>query len=159
MGNGYGIKAWMIIGIYNGKITLGEGLYVLEVEGMKGGVFRIDAEKLEQGIGIFGKINKNIHGGEVNVLLEDMGLIIICKDIEGPCEILTEYGKDYDWDGVKWGSFVEMKKTMEGWCKQAITSKSMKEARKGNHLERIMTRIVDGRTELMSLHSGIGTER
>ena len=87
---GYGIKAWTIIGIYNGKITRQEGLYVLEAEGINGGVFRIDAEALEQGIGMYGKINEDIHGGEVNVRFEDMGLIISSKDMEGTCEILTE---------------------------------------------------------------------
>ena len=159
---GYGIKAWTIIGIYNGRITRQEGLYVLEVEGIDGGVFRIDAEALEHGIGIYGKINEDIHGGEINVIFEDMGLIISTKDMEGPCEILTEYGKDYDWDGVKWGSFTELRGRMiemEGWCGQALESKSMKEARKGNQLEKLMARIVDGKMDTTSLHSIIGMER
>ncbi len=34
---GFGIKAWTIIGIYDGRITTREGLYVLEVEGIHGG--------------------------------------------------------------------------------------------------------------------------
>ncbi len=82
---GFGIKAWTIIGIYDGLITTKEGLYVLEVEGMNGGLFRIDGEEFHERRGLFGKINEDIHKGEVNVLLEDMGLIISCKDMIGPC--------------------------------------------------------------------------
>ncbi len=74
------------------------------MEGINGDVFRIDSEALEQGIGLYGKINEDIHGGEINVLFEDMGLIVACKDMEGPCEILTNYGKDYDWDGSRRGA-------------------------------------------------------
>ena len=41
---GYAIKAWTIIGIYEGKIVFSDGNYVLELDNGKGREFRVDAK-------------------------------------------------------------------------------------------------------------------
>ena len=115
---GYGVKAWSLIGLYGGIITLGEGDYVLEAENRNGESFRVDGKMKDGTISKFGMINEDIPGGEVNVFLEDMGLILVTKDLIGPCELLTTYGDEYDWDKLKWRAFAELRGEMikmEGW--------------------------------------------
>ncbi len=62
---------------------MGEGDYVLEVETRNGETFRIDGRMRDGTISKFGKINEDIHGGKVNVFLEDMGIILVTKDLIG----------------------------------------------------------------------------
>ena len=128
---GYGVKAWSVIGLYGGIITLGEGEYVLEVETKDGDTFRIDAKMGNGNISKFGKMNEDIHGGEVNAFLEDMGLILVIKDVVGPCELLTTYGNEYDWDGLKWGAFKGLKEELaneEGWDGELVKCGCLKRA-------------------------------
>jgi len=120
---GYAVKAWTIIGIYEGKIVCSDGNYVLEMDNGKGREFRVDAKDEMGKVTLYGKINEDIHEGISNANLEDMGLILVTKDLEGPCELLTEYGKEYDWDHVKWGSFCRLKEELiesEKWTEEAI---------------------------------------
>ncbi len=155
---GYAVKAWTIIGIYEGRIVSGDGNYVLEMDNVSGGQFRVDAKNTMGDITIYGKINEDIHEGNVNVNLEDMGLILVTKDLEGPCELLTDYGKDYDWDHVKWGSFIQLREELiksEKWVKDQIRCKDLPTARKGNSLERLLGNIVDGTMDNRALCAAV----
>ena len=92
----------------------------------------MDSEGAEDGFRLFGMMNEDIHEGEVNAHLEEMGLIKAVSNMIGPCEILTNYGEEYDWDEIKWIGFKALKERMgelEEWVKQ-MKSKNMKEARK-----------------------------
>jgi GNAT superfamily N-acetyltransferase len=152
---GYKIKKGMVIGVYGGKLTIGIGAYVLQLEYEEGGQFRVDTEGAEDGLRIFGMMNEDIHGGEVNAHLEEMGLIRAVQNMVGPCEILTEYGDEYDWDEIKWIGYTALKEEMtemEGWVSE-MKARNMKEARKGNKLEKHMAKIVDGELEAEELHS------
>ena len=157
---GYKVKKDVIIGIYGGKFTIGVGPYVLELEYEDGGKFRVDTEGGVEGFRIFGMINEDIHGGEVNAHFEGMGLIKVIQNIVGPCEILTDYGDEYDWDEVKLIGYEALKEEMgikEGWVNK-MKAKDMKEARKGNRLERYMAKIIDGDLEREEFHSTVQTE-
>ena len=58
-------------------------------------------------------------------------------------------------DEVKWIGYKALKEDMteiEGWC-SGLKAKNMKEARKGNRLERYMARIIYGVTKAEELHS------
>ena len=67
---GYKIKRGMVIGVYGGKITIGVGLYVLQLKYEDGQSFRVDAEEAEGKAGIFRMINEDIHNREINALFE-----------------------------------------------------------------------------------------
>jgi hypothetical protein len=115
----------------------------------------VDA-KYDNQCDIYGKINEDIHGEEVNTIFVDGGLIIVTKELVGPCELLTRYGPEYDWDHIKWGSFMALKREIEmneGWDYRAITCSNMRGARTGNAVERLMGQIVDGRMDTRDLHS------
>jgi hypothetical protein len=145
----------MVIGVYGGKLTIGIEAYVLQLEYEEGGQFRVDTEGAEDGLRIFGMMNEDIHGGEVNAHLEEMGLIRAVQNMVGPCEILTEYGDEYDWDEIKWIGYTALKEEMaqmEGWVSE-MKARNMKEALKGNKLEKHMAKIVDGELEAEELHS------
>ena len=152
---GYKVKRGMVIGVYGGKITIGVGLYVLQLEYEDGQKFRVDAEEAEGKTGIFGMINEDIHNREINAHFEEMGLIRIVKNLIGPTEILTDYGPEYDWDELKWIGYKALKEEM-GWMEEWVNelkARNMKEARKGCRLEKHMARIIDGEVEAEELHS------
>ena len=152
---GYKIKRGMVIGVYGGKITIGVGLYVLQLEYEDGQKFRVDAEEVEGKAGIFGMINEDIHNREINAHFERMGLIRIVQNLIGPVEILTDYGPEYDWDELKWIGYKALKEEMvwmEEWVDK-LKARNMKEARKGCRLEKHMARIVDGEIDAEELHS------
>jgi hypothetical protein len=152
---GYRKRKGMVIGIYGGKMTIGIGPYVLELMYEDGEKFRVDSEGAEDGFRLFGMMNEDIHEGKVNAHLEEMGLIKAVSNMIGPCEILTNYGEEYDWDEIKWIGYRALKEDMRGveeWV-SGLKAKNMKEARKGCRLERYMARIVDGEIDAEELHS------
>ena len=152
---GYKIRKGMVIGVYGGKITIGIGPYVLQLAYEDGEMFRVDTEGAEDGARLFGMINEDIHGGEVNAHFEEMGLIRMTENVIGPKEILTDYGDEYDWDEVKWIGYKALRDEMneiEVGIKD-MRAESMKEARKGNRLEKYMARVVDGIMDPEELHS------
>ena len=54
---------------------------------------------------IFGMMNQDIHDNKVDVMINDMGIITTERFLVGRCEIMAEYGDQYDWDEVKWKGF------------------------------------------------------
>ena len=113
--------------------------------------------KIKRGmiIGVYGMMNEDIHEYKVNAHFEGMGIIRAVQNLIGPCEILTDYGDEYDWDEVKEVVYKSLKKELasrEKWINN-MKAGTMKEARKGNGLEKYMARIVDGELEQEELHS------
>ena len=152
---GYKIKRGMIIGVYGGRITKGVGPYVLQLAYEDGQKFRVDTEGGEDGARVYGMINEDIHDGETNAYLEDFGIIRAIQNMIGPCEILTDYGDEYDWDEVKGIVYKALKEELavkEDWVAR-MKANNIKEARKGNGLEKYMARIIDGDLEPEELHS------
>ena len=152
---GFKIREGVIIGIYGGKLTVGIGPYVLQLEYEDEENFRVDSEGTDDGFRIFGMMNEDIHMGEVDAHLKEMGMIQAAQNMVGPCEILTEYGDEYDWDEIKWMSYISLKEEMaakESWV-GGMKAKNMKEARRGNRLEKYKTKVIDGGLENEGLHS------
>jgi hypothetical protein len=90
-----------------------------------------------------------------------MGIITTERFLVGPCEIMAEYGDQYDWDEVKWKGFEDMRDKMirkEGCLAECVKSTSMAKARRGNGFEKIMARTVDGKVTANEWHSTIPEE-
>jgi len=93
-----------VIGIYGGRVVEEEGLYVLEMRQNGGRKIRVDGTYDGSKRTIFGMLNEDIHGGRWNVLIGEMGVMIAREDIAEGDELLTCYGKGYDWDDIKEGA-------------------------------------------------------
>ena len=65
----------------------------------KGREFRVDAKDEMGKVTLYGKINEDIHEGISNVNLEDMGLILVTKDLERTMRIINGI-----WEGIRLGS-------------------------------------------------------
>ena len=89
---------------------------------------------------------------------EGSGEIKERRFLEGPCELLTNYGREYDWNQKKWGSILKLKEELikcENWIGDSIRCKDLPAARKGNTLERLLGIIVDGTMDNRALCSAV----
>ena len=94
------IRKNIIIGVYGGKITKNRGIYVLDAT-VEGDATRwVDGDPDYGDISMFGRINEDIHGGNINMEIDVSGIIYTTEKIGGKTELLTTYGERYNWDHV-----------------------------------------------------------
>ena len=94
------IRKNIIIGVYGGKITKNKGIYVLDASVEGDATKWVDGDPDYGDISMFGRINEDIHGGNINVEIDVSGIIYTTERIEGKTEIVTTYGERYNWDHV-----------------------------------------------------------
>ena len=94
------IRKNIIIGVYGGKITNKRGIYVLDAT-VEGDATRwVDGDPDHGDISMFGRMNEDIHGGNINMEIDVSGIIYTTEKIGGKTELLTTYGESYNWDHV-----------------------------------------------------------
>ena len=60
----------------------------------------VDGDPDHGDISMFGRINEDIHGGNINMEIDVSGIIYTTEKIGGKTELLTTYGERYNWDHV-----------------------------------------------------------